>query len=251
LLPRLLLAALLPLTSLAADHTWTVTAQGGYSNTFQMTLGGCFGQGPYLQDRLTAGLGNVFRSGDALTVFGWSGTDLPKRRVNWQTGIGYRSRILAKSGHSLLLTGGFQRWNLPGVKTGTRDWLVAGTLNYSGKIRRLPVLVQQDSWSLLASSLPTGSLVYTQIQTQSTLVKRDRLELLVRHGVHHTYSWNFYGANGNRVVRYGATLILNWKNTTFEGGCRQQFGLQDGIPYNRYWSFQVSRSISGRFGRRG
>ncbi len=129
--------------------------------------------------------------------------------------------------------------------------MIAGTLNYSGKVKRIPVLVQQDSWSLAASTLPTGSLVYTQIQTQSTLLKRDHLELVVRHGVHHTYSWNFYGANGNRVVRYGATLALTWANTTFEGGCRQQFGLQDGIPYNRFWSFQVTRVVSGRFHRRG
>ena len=235
----------------AADRTWTAGVQAGYSNTFQMTLGGCFGAGPYFQDKITAGASNLFRAGDSLSVYGWSATDLPKWRVNWQSGIGYRSRIFARRGHSLSLTGGIQRWNLPGVKNGTRDWVIAGTLNYSGKFKRVPVLVQQDSWSLAASTLPTGSLVYTQIQTQATLLSRDHLELVVRHGVHHTYSWNFYGTNGNRVVRYGAALALTWKNTTFEGGCRQQFGLQDGIPYNRFWSFQVTRVVSGRFHRHG
>lgn len=242
---------LLPLAVSGADRTWTASVQGGYSNTFQMTLGGCFGQGPYFQDKVTGGIGNLFRTGDSLTVFGWSTTDLPKWRVNWQSGMSYRQRMFAKRGHSLYLSGGVQRWNLPGVKGGTRDWLIAGNLSYTGKVKSVPVLVNQDSWSLLTSTLPTGSLVYTQIQTQSMLLKRDHVELLVRHGVHHTYSWGFYGANGNRVVRYGAALVLAWKATTFEGGVRQQFGLQDGIPYNRFWSFQLTRQISGRLKRRG
>jgi hypothetical protein len=36
-------------------------------------------------------------------------------------------------------------------------------------------------------------------------------------------------------------------NMTIEVGCRQQFGLQDKIPYNRFWTVLVSRQLSGRF----
>ncbi|HEY2014014.1 MAG TPA: hypothetical protein VGH38_10970, partial [Bryobacteraceae bacterium] len=84
--------------------------------------------------------------------------------------------------------------------------------------------------------------------TQHMLWKREKLQLALRHGPHYTYSWGFYGAQGNRVVRYGATLVAQWRGTTFEGGCRQQFGLQDGIRNNRYWSLVVTRQFSGPFG---
>jgi hypothetical protein len=69
----------------------------------------------------------------------------------------------------------------------------------------------------------------------------------MRHGPQHTDSWGFWGGNGNRVVRYGGSLIAAWKNTNLEFGCRQQFGLQDGIPYNRYRTFQITRQVGGSF----
>jgi hypothetical protein len=108
--------------------------------------------------------------------------------------------------------------------------------------------VSQESWSLLSSTLPKGSLVYTQVNAQHTLYHREHFQVALRHGPHHTYSWGFYGTNGNRVMRYGATLVVVWNGTTFEGGCRQQVGLQDGIRDNRFWTFTVTRQFSGPFG---
>jgi len=242
----------LPLATRAAEHAWTVAVQGGIVNDFQLSLGSCYGHGPYFQDRLTGTISDAFRKGDAVTLFGWSTSELRKSRINWMSGLSYKTRVWVKDSHSLHLSGGVQHWNLPSIKGhATSHSLIAGNLSYAGKVGRVPLFVTQDSYSLTSSTLPVGSLLYTQIQTQSRLLKRDWIEIAVRHGVHHGYSWGFWGANGNRVVRYGASLLVTWKANTFEGGVRQQFGLQDRIPYNRLWTFQVTRQIGGRFGRRG
>lgn len=225
-------------------RTWTVSLQGGFTNTFQLVLGGTFGEGADWQNRMTVSLNNLWREGDSLSVFGWSTTDLPTATPNWQAGMVYKNRVLKTSRQNLVIGGGLQRWLLPSVKTGAMDWLVSGNLNYSTKVKGLPIIVTQDSWSLLRSTLPTGSALYTQINTQHSLLKRERMQLVLRHGPHHTYAWGFYGARGNRVVRYAGTLVATWNGLTIEGGCRQQFGLQDGIPNNRYWSVLVSRQFN-------
>ena len=230
-----------------AEPVWSISLQGGYANTFQLMLGGTFGKGPDFQNKLTAGISNLLRSGDSLTFYGWSTTDLPSRSPNWQAGFSYKERILRKGRHSLLLGGGAQRWLFPDVKSGSNDWLATGTVNYSTSAKHVPITVSSDSFSLLSSTLPLGSLLYTQIQTQHTLIKRGRYQLSLRHGPMHTYSWGFWGANGNRIVRYGGAVAMAWNNTTIEVGCRQQFGLQDKIPYNRFWSVLVNRQLSGGF----
>jgi hypothetical protein len=232
----------------APVRTWTVALQGGFTNTFQLVLGGTFGKGADWQNRLTLSLNNLWREGDSLSAFGWSTTDLPTATPNWQAGMMYKNRIFKTKRHSLVLGGGGQRWVLPSVKTGAKDWLLAGNLVYTTSIGRVPITVTQDSWSLLRSTLPTGSALYTQVNTQHTLLKREGLQLALRHGPHYTYAWGFYGAQGNRVVRYAATLVATWKGTTFEGGCRQQFGLQNGIRNNRYWSILVTRQLTSPFG---
>lgn len=228
---------------------WSVSLQGGYASTFQLMLGGTFGEGPDFQNKLTAGVSNLLRSGDNLSFYGWSTTDLPSVSPNWQAGFSYKERILRRGRHAVSLGGGVQRWLFPLVKTGSNDWLATGTVNYSTSVKHVPISVTSDSFSLLASTLPLGSLLYTQIQTQHALLKRGRYQLSLRHGPMHTYSWGFWGANGNRIVRYGAALALAHNNTTVEFGCRQQFGLQDKIAYNRFWTVLVTRQISGRFSK--
>ena len=230
-------------TSPVPVRTWTVSLQGGFTNTFQMVLGGTFGEGPDWQNRLAVSLNNLWREGDSLSMFGWSTTDLPTATANWQAGMLYKNRVLKTKRQTLVLGGGVQRWLLPSVKSGAQDWLISGSLNYTTSVKRLPISISQDSWSLLRSTLPKGSALYTQFNTQHRLVKREGFQLALRHGPHHTYSWGFYGAEGNRVVRYAATLVAVWKGNTIEGGCRQQFGLQDGIRNNRYWSILVSRQF--------
>jgi len=247
-----LVTLIIPLAASAAEHIWTVAAQGGVSNDFQLSLGSCYGRGPYFQDRLTASVSDAFRKGDAVTFFGWSTSEVRNSRINWMSGLSYRTRVWVKDSHSLHLTGGVQHWNLPSIKgRASSHSLIAGNLSYTGKFGAVPLYVTQDSYSLTSSTLARGSLLYTQIQTQSRLIKRDWIEIALRHGVHHGYSWGFWGADGNRVVRYGASLVVTWKGNTFEGGVRQQFGLQNRIPYNRLWTMQVTRQISGRFGRHG
>ena len=204
-------------------------------------------RGAGLQNKLTGGISNLLRSGDSLSFYGWSTTDLPSRSPNWQAGFSYKERILRKGRHSILLDGGAQRWLFPDVKRGSNDWLATGTVNYLTSAKHVPITISSDSFSLLSSTLPLGSLLYTQIQMQHTLIKRGRYQVSLRHGPMHTYSWGFWGANGNRIVRYGAAVALARNNTTIEVGCRQQFGLQDKIPYNRFWSVLVSRQLSGGF----
>lgn len=229
------------------DRTWTASLQAGFANTFQLTLGGNFGDGFDFQNRATASLNNAFREGDSLAIFGWSTTDLPSRTPNWQAGITYKARVLRKARRTLVVGGGIQRWLLPSVKTGAQDWLAAGTLTYTTSVGRVPIVVTQDSWSLLRSTLPTGSALYTQIYSQHTLLRREGFRLLLRQGPAHTYSRGFYGAQGNRVLRYSGGVVLAWKNTTLEAGCRQQFGLQDGIRNNRFWTLLLTRQITGFF----
>jgi hypothetical protein len=180
-------------------------------------------------------------------MFGWSTTDLPTVAPNWQAGLLYRTRILNRKHHTLMLTGGAQRWVLPIVKTGAKDWLLTGNLMYTTTVKRIPIFVSGDSWSLLKSTLPMGSGIYTQIYTQHMLVKRESFQLAMRQGPAHTYAWGLYGAEGNRVVRYGGSLVATWKGTTLEAGYRQQFALQDKIVNNRYWSFLLTQQITRAF----
>jgi hypothetical protein len=212
---------------------------------------GVFGSGPDIQNKLTLGVNHVWRTGDSLSAFGWSTTDIPTAQPNWQAGLMYKLPVLRKPNHTLILGGGIQRWLLPMVKTGAQDWVGAGNLNYATTIQHVPVVVNQDSWSLLRSTLPKGSMLYTQIYTQHRLLRRGDLKLFLREGPQHTYAWGFYGAQGNRIVRYGGCLVLLWKNTSFEAGYRQQFGLQDGIRNNRYWSFLITRQTTKPFHSEG
>ena len=59
------------------DPAWTVSLQGGYANTFQLMLGGTFGHGPDIQNRLTASISNLVRSGDSLTFSAGARQTLP------------------------------------------------------------------------------------------------------------------------------------------------------------------------------
>lgn len=228
-------------------RTWTVSLEGGFANTFQLCLGGMFGKGPDFQNRMTVSLNNLVREGDSLSVFGWSTTDLPTAGPNWQGGMIYKTRILKTERQALFVGGGGQRWVLPMVGTGARDWMISGNLTYNTTVMKLPISISEDSWSLLHSTLPTGSAAYTQIRTQHTLFKRKGFQLALRHGPAYTYAWGFYGAEGNRVLRYGGSLVATWKGNVIEGGCRQQFGLQDKVHNMRYWSILVTRQFNRPF----
>jgi hypothetical protein len=227
--------------------TWTVSMTGGVTNTFQMILGDTFGAGSDYQNKLTASMNNAFTSGDSLSLFGWTTTDLPSETPNWQAGLLYKLPILRRRNHRLFLTAGGQRWVLPMVGTGSKDWFVTGNLTYGTTVKRIPIFVSEDSYSLLKSTLPTGNALYSQVYTQHPLFERHGFQLALRQGPAYTYSWNLYGISGNRVVRYGGSLIASWKGSTLEAGLRKQFGLQDGIPNNCYWSFLLTRQLTSSF----
>jgi len=231
------------------EPAWSVTMTGGFTNTFQLILGGTFGTGPDFQNKLTAGVNNAFLKGDSVSTFGWSTTDVPSATPNWQAGLVYKLPLLRRNNHSLSVTGSGQRWILPLVGRGTKDWFVMGNMTYGTSVGRIPVFVSADSYSLVKSNLPKGSAVYSQIYTQQPLLNRHGLHLALREGPAYTYSWGLYGASGNRVVRYGAALISSWKGAALEAGYRQQFGLQDKIPNNRYWSILLTRQFGGTFRR--
>ncbi|MBL0159630.1 MAG: hypothetical protein IPP47_21375, partial [Bryobacterales bacterium] len=218
---------------------WATSLQSGLAETFQLTLGGTFGAGPAWQNRVQTGLSNLAVNGDSLFVFGTDTTDLRTAANDWQVGIGYKRPLFTTRRLSLLGGAGFQHWRLPSVKTGANDWLTHESLTLLSRLGSLPITVTSDSWSLLKSPLPTGTVLHTQVWLQHRLLKREAFEISFRHGPAHTYSWGFYGAQGNRVIRYQTMLGLAWKGATLEGGYRQQFGLQPGIPDNSYWQFAV------------
>lgn len=223
---------------------WVATAQTGFADTFQLTLGGTFGDGPAWQNRVTVGVANLFRPGDLLSLHGWNTTDSPTRENNTVAGISYRAPVWRRGPQSLALGSGLQYWNFPSVLTGTTDWLIPGNLVYSARAWRLPVTVTADSWTLLASRLPRGSLLHTQAWIDHPLVRTDPVRVTFRHGPAHTYSWDFYATRGHRVLRYQTAVVLAWRNTQLEAGWRQQWGLQRRIPDNRYWHVGVTRSFS-------
>jgi len=226
---------------------WSVNLTGGFSSTFQMVLGSTFGPGHDFQDKMTAGVSNVFLKGDSISTFGWSTTDLSIVVPDWQAGLLYQVPIVRRKNQNLTLTVGGQRWLLPLVKTGSKDWLATGNLTYGTSVKRVPVFVSEDSYSLLKSNLTKGSAVYSQVYTQNRLLHRNGFNLALREGPAYTYSWEFYGCNGNRVFRYGGSLISTWKGTSFEAMYRRQVALQDKIPDNGYWSFLISRQFGGKF----
>jgi hypothetical protein len=228
----------------AAAPAWTVSLTSGFTNTFQLILGDTFGKGADFQDKLTVGLNNALTTGDSVSMFGWSTTDLPSETPNWQAGVLYKVPLLRRKNQTLFLTAGGQRWVLPMVGSGTKDWFVTGNLTYGTSVKRIPIFVSEDSYSLLKSTLPTGSAVYSQIYTQHVLLRRHGFQLALRQGPAFSYSWGLYGIYGNRVVRYGGSLIVSRKGTTLEAGYRKQFGLQDGIPNNGYWSFLLTRQLT-------
>jgi len=223
---------------------WVTSVQTGFADTFQLTLGGMFGEGPAWQTRVTTGLSNAFTSGDSLFLYGWNTHDVPSHSNDYQAGIGYKLPVWRRGRQQLSLGTGFQHWRFPSVKTGTHDWLIPGNLAYQTRAGKVPLIVTSDSWTLLKSPLPAGSLLHTQAWAQHTLLKHDAVQVHFRHGPAHTYSWNFYGTQGNRVVRYQTMLIIAFKDTTIEGGFRKQWGLQPGIQDNRFWQFAVTRSFT-------
>lgn len=214
--------------------------QTGLAETFQLTLGGMFGDGPAFQNRGTVSFNHVFRKNDSVSAFGWMTFDGPSRHVDSQTGAAYKYRIIDRKSNLLTGTAGYQRWDFPSVASGTHDNLIAGNLTWQTRVK-VPVTVSADSWRLLTSNLPIGSLLYTQAWTTHQLWSNDHGRLMLRPTVASTYSWNFYAKQGYRVFRYGALAAWEARNYTIEGGVRRQVALQPGIPENSFWSVSVAR----------
>ena len=250
----LILALCLPAAAIAEDAatnengersplSFTVSFTAGLSSTFQLPLGGSFGAGPDFVDSMTASLNNAFRYGDSFSVFGWNTNDLPSSTPDWQAGVGYSLPLLHRGRHSLTLSVNGQRWVSPNVASGAKDWLTSGNLTYGTTVKKVPLYISETSWSLFKSTLPTGSAIYTQVFTQHSLVKRHGFQLSLRQGPAHSYSWGFYGLQGNCVFHYGGWLVAEWKGNTISGGYRQQFGLQDDVPNAHYWEFSLTRQL--------
>lgn len=226
-----------------AAKPWTVTLQTGLADTFQLTLGGLFGDGPAWQSRVTLTRANVFREGDAVSVSGFNTHNTPTHNNDWTAGIAYRARLINRRGHILYASGGVERWRFPGVLCGSQDWNLAYNATYATRVKRVPVTVQSNAWTILHSNLPGGSLVHTTAWFDHNLPGSDRVKVVLRHGPQHTYSWNFYGTNGHRVVRYASALVVSQGPTSVEFGYRQQYGLQKRIPHNRFWHVMLSRTF--------
>jgi len=225
------------------SRKWTVTLQTGLAETFQLTLGGVFGDGPAWQNRVTFTRSHVFREGDSVAISGFQTHNTPNHNNDWTAGVAYRTRLVNKRGHLLYAGGGLERWRFPGVLCGAQDWILASNATYATKWKRVPVTVQSNAWTVLHSPLPHGSLLYTTAWFDHGLLDNERVKVVLRHGPQHTYSWNFYGTNGHRVVRYAGALVVTHGRNTYEAGYRPQYGLQQRIPHNRYWHVMVSRTF--------
>jgi hypothetical protein len=226
---------------------WTVTVTGGFTNTFQLILGGKFGEGHDVQDKLVLGANNLLRSGDSASLFGWSTTDMSSETPNYQSGLFYKVPVLRDKKQAVTITAGLQRWILPLVGRGTKDWFLIENATYGTAVKRMPLFISEDAYTLVKSNLPTGSALYSQVYAQHELLQKHGVDLALREGPAYTYSWGLYGCSGNRVLRYGGSLVTTWRHTSLETGYRKQFGLQDRIPNNGYWSFLVTRQWTGPF----
>jgi predicted secreted protein len=222
----------------------TLSLQSGFAETFQLTLGGMFGAGPAWQNRVTFTLNNATSPADAIVLTGWQTHDTPTHANDWLAGIAYRRKVVNRRQNALTLTGGFQKWRFPSVKSGANDWLAAYNALYQTRLGAVPITVSSDAWTILYSPLPGGSLINTQASAIHPLVKSDKWSLSLKHGPSHTYSWNFYGTQGHRVLRYSAGLVASTRATVVEAGYRKQWALQPRIPENNFWSVCVTHSFN-------
>ena len=222
---------------------WTTTLVTGLADTFQLTLGGAFGNGPAWQSRIESGLTNAWSQGDSVYVCLSESLGLDPRRSDWQANVEYRRPVWEQGRQQLAALFGFQHWKFANVKTGTNDWLTHEALIYRAALpRRLGVIATSDSWTLLKSPLPKGSLLHTQVWVEHVLHKSERVSVTFRHGPAHTYSWEFYGTNGHRVIRYQTLVAITFRGgTRVEGGIRRQLGLQPSIPDNNFWQFSIAK----------
>lgn len=227
----------------ASARRWNVTLQTGLAETFQLTLGGVFGAGPAWQNKAAVSLNSLAVKGDTVAVSGWLTRDLEGRRQDWIAALNYRYRPLRRGRQSLQLGASVERWLFPSVLTGARDWIGGFHGSYSTRAGSVPLQIQSTVYNTLSSPLRNGTLIYSQAWFDHPLLKTEPLRLTLRHGPQHTYSWNFYGTHGHRVVRYAGALVMNAAGSTFELGYRPQYGLQRRIPDNRYWYVQMSRTF--------
>jgi hypothetical protein len=218
----------------------SITLQSGFGSTFQLTLGGTFGNGPAWQNRAVIEFGNVARKGDAVTLNGWMTIDTPSHRRDWITSVGYRTAAAKLGPGTLAVTTSWQRWLFPSVLTGARDHLLGTTGVYRTKWK-VPITVNADNWVLLKSPLRRGNLTYIQANVAHQLWEGKGLRLVARHGPATTYSWKFYDRPGWRVFRYGGSLAVEAHQFTLEGAWRQQAAIAPRVPDNRYWTVLLSR----------
>ncbi|MBL8209070.1 MAG: hypothetical protein JNK87_00075 [Bryobacterales bacterium] len=246
MLDRLAFAVLVPALAWgqAENPRWkpAVTLQTGLSSTFQMTLGGTFGEGPAWFHRATIDFPDVLRKGDGLVLQGWLTRDLPSTRQDWTLGLAYRPRVWAKGKHVVASSFGWQRWLFPSVLSGANDHLVASNVTYRTKWK-LPIQVSADNWVLVSSPLRRGNATYIQAGTQHTLWKAGSKRVVLKHGPATTYSYHFYDRSGWRVLRYTGSLLFETRYWTVEGSLRQQDAIAARVPNNRYWCFQLTRRM--------
>lgn len=225
------------------QHPVSVTLQSGFAETFQLTLGGVFGAGPAWQNRATLSVGNLFRKGDSAALSGFATLDTAGHHPDWLASVSYKTRLLTRANQQFTGALSLERWRFPSVLSGAQDWLLGYAATYSARPMRIPITVQSNAWTLLHSSLPKGSLLHTQVWASHSLYGSDWLNVTLRHGPQHTYSWNFYGTDGHRVLRYAGSLVLTHGGTSLEAGYRPQYGLQQRIPDNRFWSLMLSQTF--------
>lgn len=226
-----------------APRKWRLTLQSGLAETFQLTLGGVFGRGPAWQNKLALAASNVLLTGDSVMFSGWTTCDTPSRRGDWIAAASYRVRAFRRGSQSVHFEGSLERWQLSSVLTGARDWIGGFNGSYATRLSGTGFQLKSTVYNTLTSTLRQGTLIHSQAWFEHRLFNREPVTLTLRHGPQHTYSWNFYGTNGHRVLRYAAAILLTARDNQFEIGYRPQYGLQQRIPDNRFWYMQMSHTF--------
>jgi hypothetical protein len=239
-------AVLFALFSTAAagqEPHWNAVWQSGIAQIMQLSLGGTFNEGPAQQNRLVVSRSGVLTDRDNLQMYAWSTTDLRNAATDTDVGIRYRRPVREIAGGRLIAGGGVEHWRFPSVLGGTRDIVADSYLGWTGG-ESFPFTISANGKTLVRSDLERGTFVCVQATGSHRLAQFGSTRLILQQGPVYVYSWNLYGRNGHRVLRYGVTLQANSDSWMFEAGFRPQAGLQPGIPDNKYWLVSVGR----RFG---
>lgn len=212
----------------------------GFNEGFQLALGGIFSQGVNFQNTATIDVNNLFADGDLLRFVGTNHYDTGTSKRDWLGAFNYVKPLLSWEGGKLVGTVGYHIWQFPSVLNSDK---ILSVLD-SGLIwtHQGPVSLMLDAnvKTLLVGPRGVGGQVYYIRGTAShPIIHKPELSLALVHGPSYAYANGILGIHGHRIIRYEVGMTLQYGNWGVESIYRPQFALQNGIPENRFWGFDI------------